>query len=178
KPGSLQDSVLYQRIAAVGSRHMPPLATSILNDEAISLLALWITNDLPRQVSFSDWQANYFPDSAAPAAQPLADPHADGNSNYFEYLTGTDPNNPADAWRLKISSGSGQVFIEYRVPANLRLDLLASTDLSNPYAWQPVAAPAAQPFYWSADHDLIVPLPNSAITTFYRVRMSRRGSDA
>jgi hypothetical protein len=37
---------MFQRIARLGSRHMPPLATSELNQEAITLLAQWITNDL------------------------------------------------------------------------------------------------------------------------------------
>ncbi|HKS37221.1 MAG TPA: MBG domain-containing protein [Verrucomicrobiae bacterium] len=46
KPGSLEHSMLLGRIAELGPRHMPPLATSELNQEAIALLARWITNDL------------------------------------------------------------------------------------------------------------------------------------
>lgn len=46
KPGSLEHSMMLSRISDLGPRHMPPLATSELNQEAITLLARWITNDL------------------------------------------------------------------------------------------------------------------------------------
>jgi len=45
-PGSLERSMMFGRIAQLDARHMPPLATSELNQEAIALLARWITNDL------------------------------------------------------------------------------------------------------------------------------------
>jgi glucose/arabinose dehydrogenase/mono/diheme cytochrome c family protein len=46
KLGSLSNSVIYKRVATPGTGHMPPLATSELNHEAIALLGRWITNDL------------------------------------------------------------------------------------------------------------------------------------
>jgi glucose/arabinose dehydrogenase len=46
KPGSLEQSMMLTRLSNWGSRHMPPLATSELNREAIDLLSRWITNDL------------------------------------------------------------------------------------------------------------------------------------
>lgn len=46
-PGSLDSSVLYQRLASFGPKHMPPLATSVLNQKAVDLLAYWITKELP-----------------------------------------------------------------------------------------------------------------------------------
>jgi len=46
KPGSLEKSVLFSRLANLGERHMPPLATSVLNLEALSLFSAWITNGL------------------------------------------------------------------------------------------------------------------------------------
>lgn len=45
-PGSPAHSMLLQRIANLGPAHMPPLATSELDQEAIALLSDWITNDL------------------------------------------------------------------------------------------------------------------------------------
>jgi glucose/arabinose dehydrogenase len=55
RPGSIQRSILLQRLSTWGPTHMPPLATSELNQEAISLLTEWIMNDLaqplPRLVS-------------------------------------------------------------------------------------------------------------------------------
>ena len=46
KAGSLTNSILYYRVAALGSDHMPPLATSLINTQAVTLLSQWITNTL------------------------------------------------------------------------------------------------------------------------------------
>lgn len=40
---SLSNSVMYSRVANLGSYHMPPLATAIINTQAVQLLADWIT---------------------------------------------------------------------------------------------------------------------------------------
>jgi hypothetical protein len=45
-PGSPGMSMLLKRISQLGSGHMPPLATSELNQEAITILSRWITNEL------------------------------------------------------------------------------------------------------------------------------------
>ncbi len=54
RPGSPDHSIIYTRVANFGAGHMPPLATSELNLEAIALLGRWITNDLvnPRPLLF------------------------------------------------------------------------------------------------------------------------------
>jgi len=49
RPGSPEHSVLLQRLENLGPRHMPPLATSELNHEAISLVRDWITGELQGQ---------------------------------------------------------------------------------------------------------------------------------
>jgi uncharacterized repeat protein (TIGR03806 family) len=46
KPGSIDESMIFLRISQLGARHMPPLGTTELDQEAIGLLAEWITNDL------------------------------------------------------------------------------------------------------------------------------------
>ncbi len=45
-PGDLAHSILFGRIARLDANHMPPLATSVLNDPAIDLVSAWITNSL------------------------------------------------------------------------------------------------------------------------------------
>jgi glucose/arabinose dehydrogenase/mono/diheme cytochrome c family protein len=45
-PGSLTDSMLLSRISVRGPGQMPPLASSVLDPQAIELLSAWITNDL------------------------------------------------------------------------------------------------------------------------------------
>lgn len=46
KPGSPDESMIFNRISELGPRHMPPLASGELDHTAIQLLADWITNDL------------------------------------------------------------------------------------------------------------------------------------
>lgn len=45
KPGSTEESMIFKRVSQLGTRHMPPLGTTELNQAAIGLLAAWITND-------------------------------------------------------------------------------------------------------------------------------------
>lgn len=49
EPGSIARSVLYQRVSTFEG-HMPPIATSVLNADAIALLQEWIEQDLPGPV--------------------------------------------------------------------------------------------------------------------------------
>jgi len=45
-PGSLSNSMLLTRISTRGPLQMPPLASSVLDTQAIALVSAWITNDL------------------------------------------------------------------------------------------------------------------------------------
>lgn len=45
--GKPEKSVLYNRIAQLGSEHMPPLATQVINQPAVDLLRAWISHDTP-----------------------------------------------------------------------------------------------------------------------------------
>ena len=49
KAGSLTNSILYYRVAALGPDHMPPLATSLVNTQAVQLLSDWINIGLMQQ---------------------------------------------------------------------------------------------------------------------------------
>ena len=112
KPGSIGDSIMFQRIAELGSRHMPPLATAELNQEAIALLARWITNDLVSLgVRFPAGVATYFT-----GADPVVlDPNASITS-WVSLTNGTltlaFTTNGAAEDRLRVhhvGGGSGQV---------------------------------------------------------------------
>jgi glucose/arabinose dehydrogenase/mono/diheme cytochrome c family protein len=47
KPGSIEESMIWQRIRALGPGHMPPLATFELDHESIALFELWINRLTP-----------------------------------------------------------------------------------------------------------------------------------
>ena len=63
-PGSLANSVMYLRLADLNGQHMPPLDTTVVNTQAVILLADWITNSLvpplPPVADFSGSPTNGF----------------------------------------------------------------------------------------------------------------------
>jgi uncharacterized repeat protein (TIGR03806 family) len=171
-PGSLTHSVLFQRIAGLGPGHMPPIATSVVNAEAVALVAAWITNDLPNYVSYPMWQTNYFGDTNNPAGAQFADPDFDGAKNYLEFLTGTVPTNSASAWRVAISASNGQAHVVIPQPANRAVEVHVTTNLLNPNAWQPLNVPANAPFFPASNRLWLVPDANATTDPqYYRVRV-------
>jgi len=60
----------------IANLKMPPLATTVVNTEAVNLLSEWITNGLANYQSFADWQLAFFNSIDLPTAAPDADPTA------------------------------------------------------------------------------------------------------
>ena len=171
-PGSLADSALYQRVANLGVGHMPPLATSVVNTQAIALLAAWITNDLPNYVSYASWQSNYFGSTNAVNAAQLADPDSDGAKNYLEYLTGTVPTNAASGWKVSIAQSNSQVQVVIPQIANRAIEVQATTNLLNSNSWSALNLPANAPFFPATNRTTVVSEPTAATPKYYRVRVS------
>ena len=171
-PGSLSNSILFQRVANLGPGHMPPLSTAVVNTQAVALLAAWITNDLPGYVSFATWQSNYFGSSVAPNAAQLADPDGDRARNYLEYLTGTDPTNAASAWSVGIALNGGNAQVLITQPANRAVEVQATTNLFNANSWTALNLPANAPFFPVSNRTAIVEEPVTADSPkYYRVRV-------
>jgi hypothetical protein len=171
-PGSLSNSILFQRVANFGVSHMPPLDTTVINTQAVGLLAAWITNDLAGYQSFTDWQLVYFGSTNNPNAATLADPDGDGAKNYLEYLTGTVPTNSADGWRISIAMGGTTPQIGFPQIANRGFEVQSATTLLDANAWSPLNVPANAPFFSSSNRTASVPVPlDPNSPTFYRVRV-------
>lgn len=172
-PGSLANSILYQRVANLGSGHMPPLATAVVNTQAVALLAAWITNDLPNYVSYASWQSNYFGSTNAPNAAQLADADDDGAKNYLEYLTATDPTNAASGWRVSIALSNNQVNLVIPQIPNRSFEVQTTTNLLNSNSWSALNLPANAPFFPTSNRTSTVAEPATATTPkYYRVRVS------
>lgn len=171
-PGSLSNSILFQRIANLGSGHMPPLATAVVDAEAVALIAAWITNDLPAYVSYANWQSNYFGSTNDPAAAPLADPDADGALNYSEYLATTIPTNASSGWSVAITASNGLASLLVPHPANRVVEVQHTTNLLDSAAWQPLNLPANAPFYPGTNRTTVVPAAAANLPTYYRVRIA------
>lgn len=171
-PGSLSNSVLFQRVANFGPGHMPPLATSIINTQAVNLLAAWITNGLSGYQSYADWQTIYFGSTNAPNSAQLDDWDIDGAKNYLEYLTQTIPTNAASAWAISVGQSNGQARIIIPQVANRAFEVQSTADLLNGNAWSPLNVPANAPSFPITNRTAVVDEPiQSGATRYYRARV-------
>lgn len=171
-PGSISNSVLFQRVASFGPLHMPPLATSVINTQAVELLSAWITNELSGYQSYADWQLAYFNSTNAPNAQQLADADADGALNYLEYLTDTVPTNAASAWSISVGLSNGNVRLIIPQVANRAFEVQATANLFDDNSWSPLNLPANAPSFPASNRTAVVEETlQPGATRFYRARV-------
>jgi hypothetical protein len=173
KPGSIEESVLYSRIAKLGSFHMPPLATHVLNQAAIELVRDWIIEDLPAQLTYAEWQTKYFGETNAPAAARHADPDDDGTPNDLEFLLGQHPLDRGQAWSMGIQLDTNLVEITFPQIANRRFQVQFSEDLGKVRGWQALEVSDNRPFVSASNRVGVVrdPLGGHPSSRYYRVRV-------
>jgi len=168
-PGSLEHSMIFYNIANL---KMPPLATTVVNVEAVNLLSEWITNGLANYQSFADWQLAFFGSTNLPAAAPDADPDGDGASNQLEYLVGSNPLLPGDAWRISIQLKASSVQILFPRLANRAFEVQWTTNLLDATSWVALDQPDNRPFFSSTNgQTTIEDVTTAASARFYRVRV-------
>jgi glucose/arabinose dehydrogenase len=169
-PGSLATSMMLTRISSPGNLRMPPLDSTVLDTNAINVLSAWITNDLPQYQTFAQWQVANFKATNAVGAGPAADPDGDGASNYLEYLTGTNPNLPADFWSIGIQRSNNVTQIVFPQIANRGFEVEATTNM-NPSSWAPLNVPGNDPFFSVSNRVGVVNDPAAGTNKYYRVRV-------
>ncbi len=169
--GDLQHSSMYIRLSGLGPLHMPPLGTFEVNAQAVSLVAHWITNDLPARQTYGQWATNYFgPDNVSWAGGPDQDTDWDGIPNYLEYMLGTSPINNFDAWRPAIARNAQGVRLRYLRKPN-RGFIVEMSDAPEGPDWDPVDDPTNRLFFPSGEEWVDVVLPEGADARFFRVRV-------
>ena len=143
--GSLANSMIHSRLAGTaGTRMPPPLDSQVIDQQAVDLFRDWIL-ELANYQSFPEWQEANFGSSNAPNAVATADPDGDGAPNRLEYYTGTNPNNPADAWSIGIQRGLDQVSIVYTQKPNYGFEVQWSTNIANASGWRQLNIPENRP---------------------------------
>ena len=162
------------RLANLGRDHMPPLATTVLNSQAIELLSDWITNGTAQYQSYVDWQMANFGSTNAPNAAPGADADDDGAINQLEYLTGTNPMLAGDGWGIRLMLAEAQAEIQFPRIANRGFEVQWTINLADPNSWQPLDVPDNEPLFSATNStgtvpDQLINVPGK----FYRV-LSRR----
>jgi uncharacterized repeat protein (TIGR03806 family) len=108
KPGSVENSMLHSRISTLGSGRMPPLASSVLDMQAIDLMSSWITSLAPasKQNPTLAW--------SAPAGITYGTPLGSAQLNASANVPGAFTYNPAAGTIL--SAGQGRTLSVTFVP--------------------------------------------------------------
>lgn len=170
KSGDPDRSLLWKRLAFLDARRMPPIGVRRPDTAAVGLVKSWIIEDLPKKKSFAEWQRDFFDNTDPIRAHPAYDADNDGTVNYVEYLTGRDPRDPSETWRLDIQSHDSGVELRFVRPPNQPLKIETTTNLFDSSSWQPLVHPENRPIYAAREQPVTIELPLSQPTTFYRVR--------
>ncbi|MBC8002272.1 MAG: PQQ-dependent sugar dehydrogenase [Opitutaceae bacterium] len=169
-PGDTVHSMLLSRISLRGSGQMPPLASTILDTNAIALITAWINSDLPSYQTYVQWQIARFGSTDAPKSAPDEDFDGDRSSNHQEYLVGTNPLLATDVWTLSLTASNGLARIGFPRIANRGFDLQGATTVTGP--WLSLDLPANRPLPAAVTSLAVV--EDSATNTpskFYRARV-------
>ncbi|MCS1408847.1 MAG: Quinoprotein glucose dehydrogenase B [Verrucomicrobia subdivision 3 bacterium] len=169
-PGSLEHSILFRRISQPEVGRMPPLASSVLDQQAIDLVREWITSELPERSTFSDWQSIHFPSENDPLSLADADADNDLASNLLEFLTATDPLSSDDRWRISVQLQETGVRIRFQQLPNRRYEVQWTEELHCSALWLPLDVPDNRPFVSAAPFlKTVEDSRPHARTRFYRV---------
>lgn len=167
-PGDLAHSMLVQRMLATDNKRMPPIGSSVVDQEAVALLSAWVNQDLASYKTFAQWQSAHFQSTTSAEAAPTADPDSDGAPNKFEYLTGTDPKTKSDVWKIEAAPTRE---VKFKQLPHLAFVLEFTSSLDTPPAWQPWNDPANAPIFRATAADVTLRPPTQAENGYYRVKI-------
>ncbi len=171
-PGDLTNSSIYVRLAGLGPLHMPPLGTFVVNTQIVSLVAAWITNDLPAHPSYAQWTTNQFgAGNVVWFGAPEQDPDGDGLPNRLEYQLGTSPTERFDRWIPELTRDRGGVRLRFTRKANRSFVVESSDSLASPY-WRPVDIPENRVYFPAKDEVADIRIPATDAIRLYRIRFT------
>ena len=136
-PGNPGLSVLLKRVAATdGFSRMPPIASNVLDSEAIAQIQDWIATSLPARQNYSAWRVQKFGVSGGGASgEATANPDGDQANNQSEFLIGTEPDSGSSYPNATLTTDGNQITISLNVPANRLVWVETSTDLVTWTRW-------------------------------------------
>ncbi len=171
-PGSIANSVMHQRMASETPGFRMPFMGSVVPDtQALAVFGDWIANELQGFQTFADWQLVHFGGTNAPNGGAQADFDGDGAKNLLEYLTETDPTDPADAWGIGIERSGNNVNVVIPQVANRGFEVQWSTNLMSTSVWRFLNVPENCPQFSTSNRTHRVPDAVGADPKFYRVRV-------
>jgi uncharacterized repeat protein (TIGR03806 family) len=172
KPGAPEHSVLLTTMQRIGFGRMPPLGSSVVDQQAVELIRRWILSELPSYRSFAEWQMQHFSSTTSPESAPNADPDNDDLTNFAEYLLGTNPLDPASAWNVSIERSGGQVAIRFPQIANRGFEVQFALSLDLPPQWSPLNVPGNRPSFSITNREAsVLDWIEQRTEKYYRVRI-------
>jgi glucose/arabinose dehydrogenase len=139
---SPEHSAIFRRISNQAER-MPPVGSSVLDQKAIALLQAWISEDLPKYEVYNTWAGRVFVGRPDVDASPDGDADDDGQTNYEEFLAGTNPLSSASRAVIQPEIKNGQVKLSLTQQPNRAL-LIESTHSVTYPSWEFLNAPGNQ----------------------------------
>jgi hypothetical protein len=129
----------------------------------------------PPLTAFQQWQILYFGSTNNPSADPAADPDGDGQNNFAEFLSGTNPTNSQSALRIiSAIQQSTNVMITWATAGGFTNAVQATSgDANNGYTNN--FADVSGPIVISGSGDTTTNYTDGGVTNtpsrFYRVRL-------
>ena len=140
-------SILLERIRRNGIERMPPLGSSEIDEKAVTLIRRWITEDLSKPQSFTDWVHAYFRTVDDPDSIANLDSDGDGNSNFLEFLTQTDPTDPDDLYKMEINREGEDIQIRVPTISNKHAEIQWTESPEDNRSWKTLEIPGNARFF-------------------------------
>ena len=167
-PGDPSRSMLLERISMRGGGQMPPLASHLVDTQAVTLVTAWI-DSLAGWEDYDTWSINRFG-----AVEPRdGDVDLDRFSNYGEYLLQLDGNNPDEYWGLDgVSWSNGVAHVVFPAPADVSVQVEWKADAASPGPWRLLESMDNRPHFPANPGMRTIRDPHSEPARIYRGRIA------
>lgn len=169
-PGNPAASALLDRMARRDARRMPPVGSNEVDEAGAALLTSWI-HSLTNQPTFPQWLESHLGANTPASPDRTTDTDLDGDPDYLEFLTGTDPTRADSRWRPGVSLDTEAPLLRWTVPANTASRVEAMDTLTG--TWETLDVPANQPVFRAETSEQSLVLPTEGNTGFYRIQLWR-----
>lgn len=164
--GDTDHSIVLNRIALTnGFTRMPPIGSSELDQESITLLTDWINSLGASPQTYEEWRIEQFGDASLPIGEADANPDGDASTNFEEFLAGTDPLSGGSFFRPQLSISGGSLTVEFTTTEARNFQIESSVDMET---WMPWNSGVSQAGALTSVMDVI---PGDA-QRFYRIVLS------
>ncbi|BCU77168.1 LamG-like jellyroll fold domain-containing protein [Luteolibacter sp. LG18] len=166
-PADTPHSAVLSRMAVTNNySRMPPLASNVLDQDAINLVTEWIQSELPNHPLYDTWRGQFF-SPGNPLGGKDQDPDGDGLTNYQEYLLGSSPLTPNGNWQATVDAKAGKLKFLRKAYRTYRIE--SSDDL---LTWNTWDVPQNTGVYKNTDTQEEIPLDPGVSKKFFRFKVA------